>query len=138
MSQPANALPPGAEPTTAQSILIVDDMMDVRLLLRDALEDMGFENIKECSDGAEALNQIRAEHFGLIISDWLMPKLDGISLVKFLREKSPHPETPLIMVTSNGQLEDVMKGIKAGVNDYIIKPFEPSTLQTKIHKVLNA
>ena len=62
MSQPANALPPGAEPTTAQSILIVDDMMDVRLLLRDALEDMGFENIKECSDGSEALNQIQTKN----------------------------------------------------------------------------
>lgn len=111
-------------------------MMDVRLLLRDALEDMGFDNIKECSDGAEALNQIRSEHFALIISDWLMPKLDGISLVKFLRKQSPHPETPLIMVTSNGQLDDVMKGISAGVNDYIVKPFEPNTLQEKIKKVL--
>lgn len=127
---------PGASLITDRSVLIVDDMTDVRLLVRDALEDMGFEAIRECSDGAEALNQIRTTQFDLIISDWLMPKLDGISLVKFFRKNSPQPETPLIMVTSNGQLEDVMQGIKAGVNDYIVKPFEPNTLQAKVRKVL--
>jgi two-component system chemotaxis response regulator CheY len=97
---------------------------------------MGFDEITECSDGAEALNQIQTQHFDLIISDWLMPKLDGIKLVKFLREKSPQRQTPLIMVTSNNQLEDVMAGIEAGVNDYIAKPFESELLQQKIRKVM--
>jgi two-component system chemotaxis response regulator CheY len=130
-----NATEPNTTPTT-QKILIVDDMMDVRLLLRDILEDMGFDEITECSDGAEALNQSKTQHFDLIISDWLMPKLDGIKLVKFLREKSPQRQTPLIMVTSNNQLEDVMAGIEAGVNDYIAKPFESELLQQKIRKVM--
>lgn len=125
-----------SQPIREQGILIVDDMVDSRLLLRDALESLGFKNITECCDGAQALSQIKSRQFDLIISDWLMPGLYGINLVKFLRKKSPHPKTPLIMITTNGHLDDVMQGVQAGVNDYIVKPLEPMILKRKIDKAL--
>jgi len=118
-------------------ILVIDDAQDTLVLIRDLLESMGISNITECDNGEDAMVKIHNEQYNLIISDWVMPKYDGIMVLKFLRNKSKFPNTPLIMLTSNSQSEQVVQGISAGVNDYVVKPFEPKALKEKIEFLLD-
>jgi len=114
-----------------RSILIVDDDADVRDIVAFKLGRLGYEVIT-ASDGAtglEAVNQLRPD---LVLLDWAMPKLTGIEVCRKIRDKSEHADTPVILLTARTRDCDIRIGFDAGVNDYIVKPFSPSELATRI------
>ena len=116
-------------------ILVVDDFSTMRRIIRNILRQLGYEHILEADDGLAALDVLRSEKIGFIISDWNMPRMSGIELLKAVRTTEEWKDTPFLMVTAEGQKENVMEAVKARVNNYIIKPFTPETLAEKINKI---
>lgn len=120
-------------------ILIVDDMMTMRKLVGKICKELGFSNLVEASDGIQAWEQIQnaSPPIGLIISDWNMPNCSGLDLVKRLRSDSRFGKTPFLMVTAESEQSQVVEALKAGVDNYVVKPFSAATLTEKltaIHK----
>ncbi len=120
----------------AMSILIVDDYKTMLRIIRNLLKQLGFNNVDEASDGAEALNKMRAKSYGLIISDWNMEPMTGYELLKEVRADDILKKTPFIMVTAESKTDNVIAAKKAGVNNYIVKPFNAATLKQKLSSVL--
>ena len=118
-------------------ILMVDDSRTMRNIQKKVLETLGAVQFVEAGDGLEALTAIHAnpDGFALILIDWNMPNMDGITLVHRIREKDK--TTPLIMVTTEAEKARVIDAIKAGVNNYVVKPFTPDTLLEKIKQTLD-
>lgn len=116
-------------------ILIVDDFATMRRILKGALKQLGFKNIVEAEDGSEAITLLKKEKVDLILSDWNMPKMNGLEFLKAVRADVSLKETPFIMVTAEGQKDNVVDAIKSGVTNYIIKPFTPEALGEKLKKV---
>lgn len=119
-------------------ILIVDDMDDMRMLLRTFLMDDGFTHITEASDGKKGLSLIKNSKFHLVICDWNMPEMTGIELLEEVRSEERSENLPFLMVTGEANPERVREAIVKKVNDFIIKPFQPEALSNKIIKVLTA
>ena len=122
---------------TSMKVLVVDDFATMRRIIKGVLEQFGFNNIVEAEDGSLAIEELKKEQFGLIISDWNMPNMTGLDLLKAVRGDADLKDIPFIMVTAEGQKENVVEAVKAGVSNYIIKPFTPETFGEKIHKVFN-
>ena len=120
----------------AMPILIVDDYKTMLRIIRNLLKQLGFNNVDEASDGAEALNKLRAKSYGLIISDWNMEPMTGYELLKEVRADEILKKTPFIMVTAESKTDNVIAAKKAGVNNYIVKPFNAATLKQKLAAVL--
>jgi two-component system chemotaxis response regulator CheY len=120
---------------TAMPILVVDDYSTMIRILRNLLKQVGFENIDEASDGSAALIKMRERHFDLVISDWNMEPMNGLELLHEMRADEALKHTPFIMVTAESKTENVIAAKKAGVNNYIVKPFNAQTLKTKIEAV---
>jgi len=120
----------------AMSILIVDDYKTMLRIIRNLLKQLGFNNVDEASDGAEALNKMRSKSYGLIISDWNMEPITGYELLKEVRADDILKKTPFIMVTAESKTDNVIAAKKAGVNNYIVKPFNAATLKQKLSSVL--
>ncbi|MBL4894383.1 MAG: response regulator [Emcibacter sp.] len=120
----------------AMPILIVDDYKTMLRIIRNLLKQLGFNNVDEASDGAEALNKLRAKSYGLIISDWNMEPMTGYELLKEVRADDILKKTPFIMVTAESKTDNVIAAKKAGVNNYIVKPFNAATLKQKLAAVL--
>jgi two-component system chemotaxis response regulator CheY len=116
-------------------VLIVDDYNTMIRIIRNLLRQLGFEDIHDASDGSEALAKMRERKFGLVISDWNMEPMTGYALLKEVRSDPALSETPFIMVTAESKTENVIAAKKAGVSNYIVKPFNAQTLQTKIEAV---
>jgi two-component system, chemotaxis family, chemotaxis protein CheY len=119
------------------TILVVDDFMSMRRIVKGTLKSIGFNNFIEAEDGVDALKKLEKEKVDLIISDWIMPNMNGLDFLKAVRGSDKFKKSPFIMVTAEGQKGNVLEAINAGVNNYIVKPFTPETLQAKLHKVLN-
>ncbi|MGB0682177.1 MAG: response regulator [Magnetovibrionaceae bacterium] len=117
-------------------VLIVDDQASMRGLTRYCLEQMGVRNVTEANDGAAALNEMKLNKFDLIISDWNMEGIDGLELLKTIRANPLTQKTPFIMSTGNKEREKVQTAIKAGVNNYVVKPFNVATLKKKMEAVV--
>ncbi len=117
-------------------ILIVDDYKTMLRIVRNLLKQLGFNNVDEATDGAMALEKLRAKKYGLIISDWNMEPMTGYELLKEVRADEQLKGTPFIMVTAESKTDNVIAAKKAGVNNYIVKPFNAATLKQKIVKVL--
>jgi two-component system chemotaxis response regulator CheY len=117
-------------------ILVVDDFSTMRRIIKNILREMGYVNIFEADDGTTALEVLRAEKIDFIISDWNMPKMAGIELLKAVRTSEEWKEMPFLMVTAEGQKEHVIEAVKNKVSNYIIKPFTPETLAEKISNIL--
>ena len=117
-------------------ILIVDDYKTMLRIVRNLLKQLGFDNVDEATDGAEALGKARAKSYGLIISDWNMEPMTGYELLKEVRADNQLKDTPFIMVTAESKTDNVIAAKKAGVNNYIVKPFNAATLQQKLTSVL--
>ena len=117
-------------------ILIADDLLAMRALLRSSLVHIGYRNITECSDGEEALQEFTARSADLIISDLNMPKLDGLGLLAAVRKMPGRETTPFIMLTSRGEVNLVMQAKELKVNNYLMKPFNLVTLKKKIEDVV--
>ena len=119
----------------AISILIVDDYHTMVRIIRNLLRQLGFENIDDAADGATALAKMRAKTYGLVISDWNMAPMTGYDLLRQVRADPAIGKTPFIMVTAESKTENVIAAKKAGVDNYIVKPFNVQTLQHKIAAV---
>lgn len=119
-------------------VLIVDDVPSARKVARATLIKLGFTDIQEASCGKEALKLIKQRVFNLVISDWEMPDLNGLELLRQLRSDSWAREVRFIMVTSNASRDEVLSALKSGVNGYLVKPFNPDTFRQEIEKVLES
>lgn len=117
-------------------VLIVDDYKTMLRIIRNLLRQLGFNNVEEASDGGTALQKMRRQDFGLVISDWNMDPMTGLQLLKEVRSDDRLKKTPFIMVTAESKTENVIAAKKAGVNNYIVKPFNAATLKTKMTSVI--
>ena len=117
-------------------ILVVDDYATMRRIVRNLLTQIGFSDIEEAGDGVTALAKLRESKFGLVISDWNMEPMTGLQLLKEIRADNKLNATPFIMVTAESKTENVVAAKEAGVNNYIVKPFNAATLKTKLASVI--
>lgn len=120
----------------SMQILIVDDYKTMLRIVRNLLKQLGFDNVDEATDGASALAKMRSKHYGLVISDWNMEPMTGYELLKEVRADEQLKATPFIMVTAESKTDNVIAAKKAGVNNYIVKPFNAETLKSKLKAVL--
>ena len=116
-------------------VLVVDDYNTMIRIIRNLLKQLGFEDVDDASDGSAALAKMRDQKYGLVISDWNMEPMTGYELLKEVRADPGLTKTPFIMVTAESKTENVIAAKKAGVNNYIVKPFNAQTLKTKIEAV---
>ena len=116
-------------------ILVVDDYNTMIRIIRNLLKQLGFEDIDDACDGSAALNKMREKKYGLVITDWNMEPMTGYELLKEVRADPSLAKTPFIMVTAESKTENVIAAKKAGVSNYIVKPFNAQTLKTKIEAV---
>ena len=116
-------------------ILVVDDMSTMRRIVKNIMKQPGFANVEEAENGQEALNKLKAESFGFVISDWNMPVMTGIDLLRAIRADDKLKGIPVLMVTAEAQKENLVEAIKAGVSNYIVKPFTAEVLQEKMSKI---
>ena len=118
------------------SILIVDDYKTMLRIIRNLLKQLGFNNVDEATDGSMALQKLSDKDYGLVISDWNMEPMTGIQLLREVRADSKLKNLPFIMITAESKTENVVAAKEAGVNNYIVKPFNAATLKTKLSTVL--
>jgi two-component system chemotaxis response regulator CheY len=116
-------------------ILVVDDYKTMIRIIRNLLKQLGFEDVDEATDGTEALAKMRERTYGLVISDWNMEPMTGYELLKRVRADEAFSDVPFIMVTAEAKSENVIAAKKAGVSNYIVKPFNAQTLKGKIETV---
>jgi two-component system chemotaxis response regulator CheY len=116
-------------------VLVVDDYNTMIRIIRNLLKQLGFEDVDDASDGSAALAKMNEKRYGLVISDWNMEPMTGYELLKEVRGTPALAKTPFIMVTAESKTENVIAAKKAGVNNYIVKPFNAMTLKAKIDAV---
>ena len=116
-------------------ILIVDDFSTMRRIIKNLLRDLGFTNTTEADDGLTALPMLKKGDFEFLVTDWNMPGMQGIDLLKAIREDSKLANLPVLMVTAESKREQIIEAAQAGVNGYIVKPFTAQTLKEKIEKI---
>ncbi|MFZ5763239.1 MAG: response regulator [Thermodesulfobacteriota bacterium] len=116
-------------------ILIVDDFATMRRIVKNILTQLGYKNVIEADDGTTALDVLKTEKIDLIISDWNMPKMTGLDLLKAVRGDASMANTPFIMVTAEAQQDNIILAVKAKVSQYIVKPFTAETLAEKLQKI---
>ena len=116
-------------------VLIVDDYKTMIRIIRNLLKQLGFANVDEAGDGSAALNMMRQKDYGLVISDWNMEPMTGYELLREVRADDRLSRTPFIMVTAESKTDNVVAAKKAGVNNYIVKPFNAATLKSKIDAI---
>jgi two-component system, chemotaxis family, chemotaxis protein CheY len=117
-------------------ILVVDDFATMRKVVRNLLKQGGYENVVEAEDGIAALRLLKSQKIDFVISDWNMPNMTGIDLLKAVRADSEIGKTPFLMVTAEALQDNVIAAVKAGVNNYIVKPFTAEVLNEKITKIM--
>jgi len=123
--------------SSSTPILIVDDYNTMIRIIRNLLRQLGFEQIDEANDGSSALAKMRSRQYGLVISDWNMEPMTGYDLLRVVRNDPNLAITPFIMVTAESKTENVIAAKKAGVSNYIVKPFNAQTLKSKIDAVFS-
>lgn len=123
---------------SAIKVMVVDDQASMRAMIRVALQDLGFKDVRDKPGAAEALAAVRADRVHLIISDYNMPDMDGLQLLQEVRSDSVIGKTVFIMLTGSSDRELVQKAAAAGVNNYLVKPFAPAALKEKIERVFGA
>ncbi len=116
-------------------ILIVDDFATMRRIVRNILKQLGFTNAEDADDGTTALAQLKASQFDFVVTDWNMPKMSGLELLKAIRADPDLKHIPVLMVTAEALQENIVAAAKAGVNDYIVKPFDAQTMKGKLDKI---
>ena len=117
------------------SILIVDDFSTMRSIIRNLLRDLGFNNTAEADDGNTALPMLKSGKFDFLVTDWSMPGMDGLTLLKAIRADEDLKQMPVLMVTAEAKREQIVVAAEAGVNAYVVKPFTAATLKDKIEKI---
>lgn len=116
-------------------ILVVDDFPTMRRIIRNLLKDLGYENVDEAEDGAMALEKLRNGSFDFVVSDWNMPNLDGLEMLKQIRADANLGSLPVLMVTAEAKKENIIAAAQAGASGYVVKPFTAATLEEKLNKI---
>lgn len=116
-------------------ILIVDDFSTMRRIIKNLLRDLGFTNTQEADDGNTALPMLQNGSFDFVVTDWNMPGMQGIDLLKAIRADDKLKHLPVLMVTAESKREQIIEAAQAGVNGYVVKPFTAVTLEEKINKI---
>jgi two-component system chemotaxis response regulator CheY len=117
------------------NILIVDDFSTMRRIIRNLLRDLGFNNTSEADDGKTALPMLKSGRFDFLVTDWSMPGMDGLTLLRTVRADEELSQMPVLMVTAEAKREQIVIAAEAGVNGYVVKPFTAATLKDKIEKI---
>jgi len=120
---------------TGIKVLVVDDMSTMRRILKNVLRQIGFSDIIESENGQDALKKLKAGDFGLVVSDWNMPVMPGIELLRAIRADSDLKTLPFLMVTGESQKENLIEAVQVGVSSYVVKPFTAEVLQGKLEKM---
>ncbi|RJS95182.1 chemotaxis response regulator CheY [Salinisphaera sp. Q1T1-3] len=121
--------------TADLQILVVDDFSTMRRIVRNLLKELGYHNIEEAEDGAEALNKLGGGTFQFVVSDWNMPNLDGLEMLKRIRADDALKHLPVLMVTAEAKKENIVAAAQAGASGYVVKPFTAATLEEKMNKI---
>ncbi len=121
---------------TSIKILIVDDFATMRRILKNILKQLGFKNLVEADDGTTAWEVLESQKIDLIISDWNMPKMTGLDLLKKVRASDDYKRLPFLMVTAEAQKQNVIEAVQAGVSNYVVKPFTAEAISDKLQKIL--
>jgi two-component system chemotaxis response regulator CheY len=116
-------------------ILVVDDFSTMRRIIKNILRQLGYDNVVEADDGTTAWEVLNKDNIDFIISDWNMPQMTGIELLRKVRASEEYSDVPFLMVTAEAQQENIIEAVQAKVNNYIVKPFTPETLGQKIDKI---
>jgi two-component system chemotaxis response regulator CheY len=116
-------------------ILVVDDFSTMRRIIKNLLRDLGFTNTQEADDGTTALPMLQNGNFDFVVTDWNMPGMQGIDLLKAIRADEKLKHLPVLMVTAESKREQIIEAAQAGVNGYVVKPFTAVTLEEKINKI---
>ncbi len=122
----------------AIKFLVVDDSLTMRRIVVNALKAIGYDSFIEAADGKEAFGKLQTEGADFVISDWNMPEMNGLELVKTIRTSTEFSDLPVLMVTTRGNKDDVIEAMQARVNNYIVKPFTPQALKEKLDHVLKS
>ncbi len=115
--------------------LVVDDFSTMRRIVRNLLKELGFPNVDEAEDGVVALQKLRGSDFDFVISDWNMPNMDGLALLRNIRSDEALKKIPLLMVTAEAKKENIVAAAQAGASGYVVKPFTAATLDEKLNKI---
>ncbi|MCP3676742.1 MAG: chemotaxis protein CheY [Deltaproteobacteria bacterium] len=119
----------------SMKILVVDDFSTMRRIVKNLLKELGYQNFEEADDGANALAKLKSGKYDFIVSDWNMPNMTGLELLKAVRADGDLKAIPFLMVTAEAQQENVIQAVQAGVSNYVVKPFTAATLQEKLDKI---
>ncbi len=116
-------------------VLVVDDMSTMRRIVKNVLRQIGYTSVEEAADGKEALEKLKGGGFGLVVSDWNMPVMSGIELLKAIRADAELKTLPVLMVTAEAQKENIIEAVQAGVSNYVVQPFTGDALKDKLAKI---
>lgn len=119
----------------SMKILVVDDFSTMRRIIKNLLKDLGFANIQEADDGSTALPMLQQGDFDFVVTDWNMPGMQGIDLLRAIRADAKLKHIPVLMVTAEAKKEQIVAAAQAGVNGYVVKPFTAATLKEKLEKI---
>ncbi|WP_244851382.1 response regulator [Caballeronia sp. SL2Y3] len=120
---------------TEMRLLVVDDLTTMRSLIRKMLKAIGYTLIDEAVDGVSALEKLKTQRFDLVITDWNMPNMDGLTLLQEIRQSEEHADVPVLMVTAETRRENVIAAIRAGASGYVVKPFSEAALADKLAQI---
>lgn len=118
-------------------ILVVDDFSTMRRIIKNILKEIGYVNVDEADDGSTALEKLKSSSFDFVVTDWNMPNMPGIDLLRAIRLDPALKHTPVLMVTAEAAKENVITAVQAGVNNYIVKPFTAAALKERIDLILS-
>lgn len=122
-------------PDLKMKILVVDDFSTMRRIIKNLLRQIGYASVEEAEDGSQAYSKLKGGGFGFVVSDWNMPNMDGLELLKRIRSDEELKDLPVLMVTAEAEKEKVVTAIQAGVNNYVVKPFTGEVLKEKMDKI---
>ncbi len=131
MAPPTETLPD----RTSLKFLVVDDFSTMRRIVRNLLKELGFTNVEEAEDGAVALSKLRQGGFEVVVSDWNMPNMDGLTLLQTMRADAELKSLPFLMITAEAKKENIAAAVQAGASSCIAKPFTAATLQEKLDNI---
>lgn len=115
--------------------LVVDDFSTMRRIIRNLLKELGYTNVDEAEDGAQALSKLKNDKYDFVVSDWNMPNMDGLTMLKTIRADEVLSSIPVLMVTAEAKRENIIEAAKAGASGYVVKPFTAATLDEKLAKI---
>lgn len=118
-------------------ILVVDDFPTMRRIIRNLLKELGFINVDDAEDGAVGLEKLKGGNYGFVLSDWNMPNMDGLAMLKAIRADPLLAKLPVLMVTAEAKKENIIAAAQGGANGYVVKPFTAITLEEKITKIFD-